>query len=243
MNAQELKPIDEILGYLQGDKKVVLSGCGACATIFDTGGIVDLDRMESRLVAEGKEVIGKIGMPFGILACYLPLSSRFYEQNRGLLEEADAILGQSCGDGQQALREYLEEEMGLVKPVYPATNALGLSSGGPTNFRERCQACGECELGRTVGLCPLVNCPKGLLNGPCGGTRADGKCEVDEEKDCVWVQIYERAEKLKELGGFIERLEPHDWSKQIRPRQVEREPMDIAKELAGTKKAIESMGI
>lgn len=243
MNAQELKPFDEILGYLEGKEKIVLSGCGACATIFHTGGIEDLDRVEEKLEEEGKEVIGKIGMPFGILACYLPLSSTFYEENRDVIEEADAILGQSCGDGQQALREYLEDEMNITKPIYPATDALGLSSGGPSEFKERCQACGQCELGKTVGLCPLVNCPKGILNGPCGGTREDGKCEVDPDKDCVWVQIYERIEKIKQLNAFVENLEPHDWSKQTRPRQLEKKPIDVKKELAGTKKAIESMGI
>lgn len=243
MNAQELKPLDEIMEFLQGQKKIVLSGCGACATIFHTGGIEDLNKMEKKLEARGKEVIGKIGMPFGIFACYLPLSSNFYEDNRNVLEEADAILGQSCGDGQQALREYMEEDMGITKPIYPATDALGLSSGGPSEFKERCRACGECELGRTVGLCPLVNCPKGLLNGPCGGTREDGKCEVDPDKDCVWVQIYERVGRLKRLEEFTENMEPHDWSKQTRPRQVEKEPIDVMEELAGTKKAIESMGL
>jgi len=243
MNAQELKPLGEIMELLRGQKKIVLSGCGACATIFHTGGIRDLDEMEEELETRGKEVIGKIGMPFGIFACYLPLSSNFYENNRDVLEKADAILGQSCGDGQQALREYMEEEMGITKPIFPATDALGLSSGGPTEFKERCQACGECELGRTVGLCPLVNCPKGLLNGPCGGTREDGKCEVDPDKDCVWVQIYERVGKLKRLEEFAENTEPHDWSKQTRPRQVEKKPIDVMEKLAGTKKAIESMGI
>src|SRR6056297_1472856 len=108
MNLQEPKPFEEILGYLEGKKKIVLSGCGGCATIFHTGGIDDLDRMETKLEEEGKDVIGKIGMPFGIFACYLPMSSMFYDEHRDVLEEADAILSMSCGDGLQAMREYLE---------------------------------------------------------------------------------------------------------------------------------------
>jgi len=243
MNAQEQKPLEEILGFLDGKEKVVLSGCGACATIFRTGGIEDLADMKERLETRGKEVIGTIGMPFGIFACYLPMSSGFYEQNSDILEAADAVLGQSCGDGIQAMREYLEEEMGIVKPIYPATNARGLSSGGPVRFDERCQACGDCKLGLTTGLCPLVQCPKGLLNGPCGGTREDGKCEVDPDKDCVWVKIYERAERLNQLNELVETMEPHDWSKQTRPRQLERKPIDLEEKLAGTKEALESMGI
>lgn len=243
MNLQEPKPFEEILGYLEGKKKIVLSGCGGCATIFHTGGIDDLDRMETKLEEEGKDVIGKIGMPFGIFACYLPMSSMFYDEHRSLLEDADAVLSMSCGDGLQAMREYLEEEMDIVTPMYPATDALGFSSGGPSEFQEECQACGACELGKTAGLCPLVHCPKGLLNGPCGGTRDDGKCEVDPDKDCVWVKIYERMEKLDQLGDFMKNLEPHDWSRQTRPRQKELEPIDLEKELSGTKKAIESLGI
>lgn len=243
MNLQEQKPLEEILGYLKGKKKIVLAGCGGCSTIFHTGGIRDLDTMEQLLTKEGKEIIGKIGMPFGVFACYTPMSSMFYEQYREELEQCDAILNQSCGDGMQAMREYLEEEMGIFKPMYPATDALGFSSGGPTDFREECQGCGQCELGRTAGICPLVQCPKGLMNGPCGGTRADGTCEVDPEKKCAWVQIYERLEKLGQLESYSEILSPHDWSKQTRPRTRKIEPIDLHEELAGTKKVIESLGI
>jgi len=243
VNLQDQKPFEEILGYLEGKTKILLSGCGGCSTIFHTGGIRDLDAMAERLTQEGKEIVGKIGMPFGIFACYTPMSSMFYEQHRQEIEECDAILNQSCGDGMQAMREYLEQEMGIVKPMYPSVNALGFSSGGPTDFREECQGCGECELGRTAGICPLVQCPKGLMNGPCGGTRPDGTCEVDPEKKCAWVQIYERLEKLGQTDQYLELLAPHDWSKQTRPRTRTIEPIDLHKELAGTKKAIESMGI
>lgn len=50
-----------------------------------------------------------------------------------------------------------------------------------------CQACGQCVLSHTAMICPM-NCPKGLRNGPCGGT-LDGKCEVIPEMDCVWTRI------------------------------------------------------
>src|SRR5210317_1565308 len=50
-----------------------------------------------------------------------------------------------------------------------------------------CQTCGQCILTHTKLICPM-NCPKGLRNGPCGGT-LDGKCEVIPELDCVWTNI------------------------------------------------------
>ncbi len=43
-------------------------------------------------------------------------------------------------------------------------------------------------------ICPVTRCPKGLLNGPCGGTN-HGKCEVDPDKDCAWVLIYNQLKK------------------------------------------------
>jgi 5,10-methylenetetrahydrofolate reductase len=55
-----------------------------------------------------------------------------------------------------------------------------------------CQSCGQCVLSHTAMICPM-NCPKGLRNGPCGGT-LDGKCEVIPERDCVWTRIDERKE-------------------------------------------------
>jgi len=243
MNAQTAKPFEEVLGYLQGKRGIVLMGCGGCATIFHTGGPKEIDEMAERLVNEGKEVIGRIKLPFAVFACYLPMSSMFLKEHRAEIEECDAILMQSCGDGLQAVRGYLEEELGIVKPVYPSNDALGFSSGGPAQFKEECQACGACELGRTAGICPLVQCPKGLLNGPCGGTTMDGKCEVDPTRDCAWVMIYRRLEKLAALDELVEISAPHDWSKAVRPRMLEVEPIDLMEKLRETKKAIEALGI
>jgi len=243
MNLQEPKPFEEVLGYLDGFRKISLMGCGGCATIFHTGGIKDIDEMAEKLQKEGKEIVGRIGLPFAVFACYLPMSSMFLKEHRKEIEECDAMLMMSCGDGLQAVRGYLEEEMGIIKPMYPANNALGFSSGGPEEFREECMGCGECELGRTAGICPLVQCPKGLLNGPCGGTRPDSKCEVDPEKDCAWAQIYKRLEKLNMLDQYSQILGPHDFSKQTRPRIRKVEPINLMEKLAETKKVIESLGI
>jgi hypothetical protein len=243
MNAQVRKPFEEVLGYLEGRKKIVLMGCGGCATIFHTGGIRDVEEMAEKLTKEGKEITAKIGLPFGIFTCYLPMSSMFLNEHRKEIEDSDAILMMACGDGAQAVRGYLEDEWGIVKPIYPSNDALGFSSGGPSEFKEECQACGECELGKTFGICPFVQCPKGLLNGPCGGTTVDGKCEVDPTRDCAWAMIYKRAEQLGELDRLLKMIEPHHWSKAVRPRSLEVEPLELLEELKGTKKAIESLGV
>jgi len=93
-------------------------GCRGCATVFHTGGIEDIDEMAERLTKEGKVVTGKIGLPFALFACYLPMSSMFLKEHKKEIEECDAMLMQSCGDGAKVVRAYLEEEMGIVKPMY-----------------------------------------------------------------------------------------------------------------------------
>ena len=55
-----------------------------------------------------------------------------------------------------------------------------------------CQMCGQCVLHSTGMTCPM-NCPKTLRNGPCGGVRPDGGCEVKPEMRCVWLKGYERS--------------------------------------------------
>lgn len=61
-----------------------------------------------------------------------------------------------------------------------------------------CQMCGNCALSKTGMSCPM-NCPKTIRNGPCGGVRADGTCEVKPEMKCVWVQAWDGASRMK--GG------------------------------------------
>jgi len=242
MNAQEQKPFEEILEHLNGAKKIVLMGCGGCATIFRTGGIKEVNDLAERLENTGKEVLARIGLPFGFLCCYLPVSSKFVEEHIEAFKACDAVLMMSCGDGAQTVREYLDEK-GIVKPLFCVNNALGYSGGGPTQFHEECLGCGDCKLALTAGICPLTQCSKSLMNGPCGGVRPDGKCEVDPERDCAWVQIYKRLEKLGKVDLLLEMREPHDWSKTARPRREEVEPIDMMEELARTKRAIEALGV
>lgn len=59
-----------------------------------------------------------------------------------------------------------------------------------------CQMCGDCLLSATGMTCPM-NCPKTLRNGPCGGVRANGNCEVKPEMKCVWVEAWHGSRKMK----------------------------------------------
>ena len=62
-----------------------------------------------------------------------------------------------------------------------------------------CRMCGQCVLSSTGMSCPM-NCPKNLRNGPCGGVRANGHCEVKPEMRCVWVEGWTGAGRIK--GGL-----------------------------------------
>jgi len=59
-----------------------------------------------------------------------------------------------------------------------------------------CKMCGQCALSKTGMSCPM-NCPKSIRNGPCGGVRPDGYCEVKPEMRCVWVEGWEGSQRMK----------------------------------------------
>lgn len=58
-----------------------------------------------------------------------------------------------------------------------------------------CRMCGQCVLSSTGMSCPM-NCPKTLRNGPCGGVRADGNCEVKPGMKCVWVEAWRGSQRI-----------------------------------------------
>jgi hypothetical protein len=69
---------------------------------------------------------------------------------------------------------------------------------GTKGFLFDCKMCGQCVLSSTGMSCPM-NCPKQLRNGPCGGVRANGNCEVLPDMKCVWVAAWEGSQRI--TGG------------------------------------------
>lgn len=59
-----------------------------------------------------------------------------------------------------------------------------------------CRMCGQCALSSTGMSCPM-NCPKSLRNGPCGGVRANGNCEIYADMPCVWVKAFEGSQRME----------------------------------------------
>ena len=77
----------------------------------------------------------------------------------------------------------------LEKPVALVEKAV-------KGFLFDCQMCGQCALSST-GMSCSMNCPKTIRNGPCGGVRANGNCEVKPEMRCVWVEAFDGSQRMQ----------------------------------------------
>lgn len=204
------KPRDwaRIIGNLEsiGARTVFLMGCGQCATVAKTGGEKELMVAKARLEAEGYKVSG---WAVGEVACHLGSAKLESRKHFGSVDSADAVVALSCGAGVQTIAD------AISKPVFPGLESAFLGNVIRHGvFEERCQTCGDCVLDLTAGICPVTTCPKGLLNGPCGGMW-DGRCEVMTHKGCTHVRIRER---LAEQGrSATRRIEPKDYSVKLKP--------------------------
>jgi hypothetical protein len=209
----EQKPFQEILESLKEYTKIFLVGCGECATTSKTGGEDELLKMKAQLETHGKTVLG---MCIPSAPCVASQIKTELAKNMKALREAEAILVLACGLGAQSVKD--NDRLGLV--VLPGCNTLfGAVMDAQGNFYEKCSLCGECVLDVTGGICPITLCPKGLLNGPCGGMDK-GKCEVDKDEDCAWVLIYKELEKRKKLDELKKIQEPKDFKKTTKPHKL-----------------------
>ena len=197
----EQKPLAEVMQYLDQCKGVYLIGCGTCATMLHTGGKSEVLAMKEELEAAGKKVTGWMVIP---TACD-PLTREALAENIKDIEVTGCILVMSCAFGVQTVNLYSD------KAVYPALNTLFLGmEESPGHFIDACMQCGNCVLAKTAGICPLVRCAKGLMNGPCGGS-VEGKCEIDPDTPCAWQLIIDRLDALNRLDTLEEITPPKDW--------------------------------
>jgi len=72
-----------------------------------------------------------------------------------------------------------------------------------------CQMCGKCALSATGMSCPM-NCPKSIRNGPCGGVRLNGHCEVKPEMRCVWVEAWRGSQQMRDSQAISQVQIPVD---------------------------------
>jgi len=202
----EWKPIDEVTAALSEYRRILVVGCATCVAECAVGGEKEVETfaplLRLAMKAKGHEV--------EVVSRTLERQCEweFVEELAEAVAGVDAVVSLACGIGVQALAERYAET-----PVHPGINTTALAiREEPGLWTARCSACGQCVLGETFGLCPVSRCAKGLLNGPCGGTRADGKCEVDEATDCIWCKIVERAEQRGAVNALLDVRKAKDWS-------------------------------
>ncbi len=214
----EQKPISEIKEIIAPYKRLLILGCGTCVKTCFAGGEDEVATLASslRLVAkrEGREV------EIAELTIERQCEDEFIQEAAGKIADSEAVLSLACGAGVQALARRFP-----TTPVLPGVNTtfIGvLESQGL--FTEECLGCGDCELAKFGGICPITRCAKKLLNGPCGGSQ-DGKCELDGDIPCAWQLIIDRLKVLGQLDRLKAYIGPKDWrpSSSGGPRKLLRE--------------------
>jgi hypothetical protein len=217
----EQKPIDEILGFLGPYKSILLVGCNGCAAVCHAGGAKEVGMLAAALRMARKRSGQKLDV---VEDCSTRQCEPEFVDTSGVhMGHVEAVLSIACGVGAQTVAEKFPDI-----PVYPGVNTMFL---GETEDRgvwvERCQACGNCVLHLTGGLCPITRCAKQLLNGPCGGSH-DGHCEIDTDLPCVWQQIYDRLRNTGQLDRMELLVPAKRWGRESRdagPRRIVREDL------------------
>lgn len=196
------KPLEEILALLKDEDDIFIIGCNVCAAKLKTGGEPEVLEMCRQLEKSGKHVVG---WALPTAACSVRSFDSLVQKNEKI-REARCILVMGCGSGVSTVASVAEV------PVLGSNDTLSLGgSSGDKLLLEQCIMCGNCTIGEFGGICPKAQCPKGLLNGPCGGA-IDGMCEVNRDNDCAWVLIYDRLEKIDRLDLLYTVYAPHEYN-------------------------------
>ena len=199
----KLKNKDELESLLADKDNLFIIACNKCFKEFETIDEPECGELEKLAAECGKTVVGSARVDF---LCNKTQTERKMQDL--IPEGTENVIVISCGLGIQTIADLAD------KPVYAASNSLNYTGYHGMALTERkCDACAQCYLNITGGVCPIVDCSKSLVNGQCGGAK-NGKCEVDSSKDCAWEKIYRRLEKQGRLEEFLNQpIQLRDYSK------------------------------
>lgn len=207
MITAERKPLIEIKEMIAPYRKVLVVGCGSCVAECASGGEKEVALLASALRMDAK--ISKKELEVKEMTLDRQCVYEFIDQLTDVIDEYDVVLSLGCGAGIQAVAE--------VFPKVHIVPALNTTFIGETKeaglWVENCRACGDCKLGFFAAVCPITRCAKGLLNGPCGGSRTEC-CEVDPDVPCAWQLIIARLDEMGRLDLLKKVHPPANWSKQ-----------------------------
>ncbi|TEU03129.1 MAG: hypothetical protein E3J24_04485 [Dehalococcoidia bacterium] len=214
MIVAEQKPLEEIRRMIIPYERVLILGCGTCMTVCDAGGEREVSFLHSALrVAQAKS--GNETHTFSEYTLKRQCDPEFLDVLDDKIDDVDTVLSLGCGIGVQALAERFP-----ALPVLPGVNTSFMGMAKELGvWDERCAACGDCRLEETAGICPITRCTKGILNGPCAGTK-NGKCEANKDMDCAWVLIYKRLERLEQLEKMRRYYPMRNFRAIPRPKRI-----------------------
>jgi len=199
----QLKAADELEKILEGSDDLFVVACNKCFKEFQTVEEPDLGYFENMAKAFGKTVVGSAKVDF---LCNKTLTAKQLESL--IPESAKTVVVVSCGLGIQTVADLAD------MPVLAACDSLNYTGHhGMALTKKACDACAQCYLNMTGGICPIVDCSKSLVNGQCGGAK-NGKCEVSPDKDCAWEKIQQRLAAQGRLGELTAQpVQIRDYSK------------------------------
>jgi len=206
------KKSKEIIKWCEDDKRLFVLICGGCPAGAETADPVGAGKLKEALTQKGVEITGELTVDF---LCNRALLGERLGRHAEELYAADRVLVLACGVGVQATASMVELP---VVPGLDTVNRGGIHAKWPSE--ERCQACGECVIAWTGGICPKTTCSKGLLNGACGGTTDDGNCEVSDERPCGWKLIYDRLKELGRESDLLKEMPLNKYTKWEFPNEL-----------------------
>ena len=199
----QLKATDELEPILAGTDNLFVISCNKCFKEFETVNEPDCDAFREIAAAQGKTITGCASIDF------LCNKTQTVKKLDDLIPDGtESIFVISCGLGAQTIAEMADV------PVFAACNSINYTGHhGMALTKKACDACAQCYLNMTGGICPIVDCSKSLVNGQCGGAK-NGKCEVDPNKDCAWEKIQQRLAKQGRLAELTAQpVQLRDYSK------------------------------
>ena len=198
-----LKATEELTSLLCDKDNIFVIACNKCFHEYNSTENQDCDNLLTLIEGLGKTVTGVIRPDF------LCNKAKVESKLSGMIPEGtQCIFVLSCGLGIQTVADCVS------LPVFAAADSLNYTGHhGMALTKKACDACAQCYLTMTGGICPIVDCSKSLINGQCGGAK-NGKCEVCADKDCAWEKIQQRLAaqgRLEELAAQPVQL--RDYSK------------------------------
>ncbi len=197
-----LKPQAQLEELLDRLDNIFVVACNKCFVPLSGEPNSDLAAFEALCEKLGKTVTGKASLDF---VCNKIQTDRILSEI--LPEGTENIVVISCGLGVQTVASISEVAAYAAADSipYPGHHGMALT-------KRTCEACAQCYLNITGGICPIVDCSKSLVNGQCGGAK-NGKCEVDPDKDCAWEKIQQRLEaqgRLEEMKAQPAQIRDYD---------------------------------